>query len=184
MEIVMSRHWGEPKLKKPKCCNNKTLLGSVTFHGDCPCKFKLWNDNGTYYIFWRDWFSPSMTNRDAAALGLCELRTKQKFQYADGDGPDALMIFRNEAIISFTKDDWYYGGIQADYNMCGSFEKMIENSPLVKTLGKPNGYYHKQPWTGLFEDCLKLAGVSPFDTYENKNNKVFKEFILNEHSKS
>ena len=75
----MSRHWGEPKLKKPKCCNNKTLLGSVTFHGDCPCKFKLWNDNGTYYIFWRDWFSPSMTNRDAAALGYVNCVLNRNF---------------------------------------------------------------------------------------------------------
>ena len=61
--------------------------------------------------------------------------------------------------------------------MCDSFEKMIENSPLVKTLGKPNGYYPQQPWTGLFEDCLKLIGVSGLDTYENENNKVLRSLF-------
>ena len=98
MEIVCSRVYGEPKLKKPKFLNNKNLIGSAKF-SQATCK--VWLVEDEVYILHRDWFSSYIGRQEAFEKGLTASFSK-KFVYNDNFGS---LVLRNEAIIKFKKPD-------------------------------------------------------------------------------
>lgn len=95
MEVLCSRIWGGAKLKKPKPCNNKNLLGTVSWINKCQCK--VWVDEDIVYVWHRDWFSRWIPIPEAEKRGLIDKR-KNKFIYNDNFGS---VVLRNEAIFSF-----------------------------------------------------------------------------------
>ena len=169
MQIIVKRKWGEPKLKKPKFLNNKTLLGSITFSSYKPVKCKVWKVDNEYYILHRDWFSQVLDWDKAIKLGIIE-KWNQKFIYNDNF---AGAVLRNECIFKITEEDWYKGdAVLARDNLCVNFGKMIEevypNSPY-------NKYdFCKYEWSYLFEQFVDLAKIGHFNTYTNDNHRLLK----------
>ena len=105
MKIECARHWGQPKLVKPKACNNKNLLSFVSFGwGESrPPKCKVWRSNDTVYVLHRDWFSQSISWEDAISRGIIEPEQyREKFIYKNNYSG---VILRNEAVISFPVPD-------------------------------------------------------------------------------
>ena len=173
MELICERRYGEPKLIKPKCCNNKTLLGNVPFiyaKRRVACNNKLYKDNNTYYLLVRDWFSQSITRKEAVELGLLK-ELKQKFCYDDGEQASTVVL-RNEAIISFTRADWYYG----DYRYGGANAANNLVIQLMKTVGIKNDYPSLE-WERMFERCLTLIGTNILDTAAHNSTKMLRDLV-------
>lgn len=147
MEIICERFYGEPKLKKPKCLNNKTLLGSVDFH---KTKCKLWKVENEYYLLIRDWFSDFISFDKALKLGIID-KYNGKFVYNDNFGS---VVLRNEAIIKFTREDWLEPYCTADTNLCYHLEKLIN---------LPECDLWNHDWLHMFEQCIDLAGYNFLD---------------------
>ena len=80
MRIVKQRFYGEPKLVKPKFCNNKNLLGSVEWNKHCRCK--LWAYGDKYYLLHRDWFSNFLSFSEAKKRGIIDSITYREYANA------------------------------------------------------------------------------------------------------
>ena len=158
MEIVCERKYGEPKLKKPKCLNNKTLLGSVNFN---KTKCKLWKVGNEYYLLIRDWFSPFISFDKAEKLGIINSYYTTFMYNANFGG----VVLRNEAIIKFAREEWQKPYCTANVNLCCQLEKLLN---IRET------HLWNYNWLNMFEQCVVLAGYScldvetPFKTIELK----------------
>lgn len=148
MEIVCERQYGQPKLKKPTFLKPANLLGSVKF-GKASCK--IWKVGDDYYLLHRDWFSDMMPFVEAVKCGLIKERPK-RFLYNDSWG---VVVFRNEALLKFTREDWQTPGISSSTNIVMKLSKMLG-------LGETGLCGHS--WEYLFEQCIKLAGYDECDT--------------------
>ncbi len=162
MELICCRDWGQPKLVKPKFCNNKTLLGTVNFIANCKCK--VWCYNNEYYILHRDWFSRFISYDEAVAHGLVK-QYNCKFIYNDNFGG---VVLRNEAIIKFAREDWYYPTPSMSTNMCLSLEKMLDEKPYSLA---------NNVWESFFERCLQLITSNNFDTGQQWVEPVLRSVI-------
>ena len=149
MRIVKQRFYGEPKLVKPKFCNNKNLLGSVEWNKHCRCK--LWAYGDKYYLLHRDWFSNFLGFSEAKKRGIID-QYNTKFIYDDNFGS---VVLRNEALIEFNREDWHKPTPSMSTNLCLSTEKMLnlDEYSLV--------HYE---WEHLYEQCLNLITPLKFDT--------------------
>lgn len=145
MEIILERKWGEPKLKKPKFLNNKTLLGSVVINKHC--KGKLWKYEDNLYLLHRDWFSSWITAERAVELGIIDKTRNSKFVYDDGER-NMPVVLRNEAILKLIPDDFNDGV----YGLCCKLENL---------LNLKFGDLHFYEWEHLFEQICELGGYSP-----------------------
>lgn len=149
MRIVKQRFYGEPKLVKPKFCNNKNLLGCVEWNKHCGCK--LWAYGDKYYLLHKDWFSNFLSFSEAKNRGIID-QWNTKFVYNDNFGS---VVLRNEALIEFSREDWYKPTPSMSTNLCLSTEKMLnlDEYSLV--------HYE---WEHLYEQCLNLITPLKFDT--------------------
>jgi len=151
LKIECRRRWGEPKLKKPKECNNKTLLGSVNFtFGEKYVKCKVWLCGSTVYVLHRDWFSPSITHEEAYKRGIIDSATRyQKFIYNDNFGG---VILRSEAVLSFQLPDMSRFILDNRFALVKEFAEMVHREwfdlPQVCR------------WEDFFEEILKLVKES------------------------
>ena len=161
MEIVCERKYGEPKLKKPKCLNNKTLLGSVNFN---KTKCKLWKVENEYYLLVRDWFSPFISFDKAEKLGIINSYYK-KFIYNDNFGG---VVLRNEAIIKFAREEWQKPYCTANVNLCCQLEKLLN---IRET------HLWNYNWLNMFEQCVVLAGYNCLDVEKSFKTIDLKELI-------
>gem|GEM_PF-1918507 len=146
MKLECVRYFGEPPLKKPKECNNKTLLGSVRYAGhDKPCKCKLWLSGDTVYVLHRNWFSNTIGFDEAFKLGIIKKTPNSKFVYDDNFGG---VILRNEAIFSFKLPDMSRFILDSRFALVKEFADMrgVEWYNL----------YGIHRWEDFFEEILKL----------------------------
>jgi len=146
MKLECVRYFGEPPLKKPKECNNKTLLGSVRYAGhDKPCKCKIWLVGDTVYVLHRNWFSNSIGFDEAFKLGIVKKTPNSKFVYEDNFGG---VILRNEAIFSFKLPDMQRHFLDNRFDLTKEFADMrgVEWYNL----------YGIHRWEDFFEKILKL----------------------------
>ena len=150
MEIICERVYGEPKLKKPKFLKNDNLVGSVRFNEHC--KNKLWKVEDTYYMLCRDWFSKSISLEEAKKV--FNRATRNKFVYNDSWGE---VVLRNEALISFTREDWQLPTCNAPDNLCIKLENTLRNK--YNREFKLSDY-----WNRMFEETLSTIGSSVLDT--------------------
>lgn len=151
MQIIRSRVYGEPKLKKPKFCNNKNLLGVVTWSSCGKCKCKLWKHRDKYYLLHKDWFSSSVSKERAKELGIIE-SYNGKFIYNDNYGG---VILRNEALIEFSRKDWVSPTPSMTTNLCLATGKMLGQQPWT---------FVEYSWEHVYEQCLNLITSNHFDT--------------------
>ena len=159
MELICKRFWGEPKLKKPKELNNKTLIGKCKYNKHCTFNFYKVDEN--YFILWRDFFSRSMANCDALKAGIIHKYDK-RFVYDDGGF--GVVILRNEAIIKIQKNDWWSGWANDTVsNLCINFAKMVNDNKLFETPVKDTEYLTYE-YEHVFEEFIKVAGINMFDT--------------------
>lgn len=142
MKIVCSRNYGEPKLIKPKVCNNQNLIGSVIWNLKCKCK--VWKVENTIYVLHRDWFSNCIDSDNAVKMGIIK-PIKNKFVYND---TFSVVVLRNEALLSFEAPD---------------LSKFILDNRflLIKELAELLGVewydiYELCRWEDFFERILKL----------------------------
>ena len=148
MKIECSRCWGDPKLNKPKECNNKNLLGSVPFsRGTKPNpKCKVWKSGNTVYVLHRDWFSESISWEEAIEHGIVKPeRYHKKFVYSDNFGG---VILRNEAVISFQMPDLTAFILDTRFELVQEFALMLETAWF--------NLYALHRWEDFFEKILKL----------------------------
>lgn len=118
MEIICERQYGQPKLKKPVFLENENLLGAPKY-GKTSCK--LWKVGEDFYLLHRDWFSDMLPYDEAMKRGLIGERPK-KFVYNDNYG---CIIFRNEALLKFNREDWQMPGISASTNIVMKLAKIL-----------------------------------------------------------
>ena len=78
------------------------------------------------------------------------------------------MVFRNEAIIKFTREDWQKPYCTADVNLCYQLEKLlnIQETDLWN--------YN---WLNMFEQCVVLAGYNCLDVEKSFKTIDLKEII-------
>jgi hypothetical protein len=98
-KINAVRYFGEPKIKKPKYINNKTLIGSVRMFGiggEPKCKVYLYENR--IYVHIRDHFSVMISRDKALELGYVDKLVTPRFAYRDDT---SVVGLRNEALISY-----------------------------------------------------------------------------------
>lgn len=123
MRVICQRRWGQPKLVKPKECNNKNLLGSVNFaFFGKGTKCKVWQYENTIYILHRDWFSDCISFDEAAERGIIEPR-HGKFIYKDNFGGG--VILRNEAVFCFEMPDMTKFILDSRLDLIKQFSTML-----------------------------------------------------------
>ena len=143
MKIIAHRVYGQPKIAKPKFCNNQNFLGSVEFAKGCKCK--VWAHDGMFYLLHRDWFS-NFIPVDVAAKVLGR-KHNHKFIYNDNFGSVGL---RNEALLEITQDDWQDKDCYcAAVNLCATTARM---------LGFPDTELMYYNWENMYEQFLELIG--------------------------
>lgn len=156
MKIECQRYWGQPKLVKPKVCNNKNLLGCVKFSwtGGKGAKCKVWVYDNTVYVLHRDWFSSSMSYDEALKKEIInQKQIKQKFAYNDNFG---CVVLRSEAVISFDLHDLTKFILDNRFSLVQEFAAMLEvNWTSLEGLHR---------WEDFFEDLLDLLKSSMLPT--------------------
>lgn len=163
MELICKRFWSEPKLKKPKELNNKTLIGKCKYNKHCTFNFYKADEN--YFILWRDFFSTTISKIDALNCGIIHKYDK-KFVY-DDSGFGAV-ILRNEAIIKIQENDWRFGWANDTVsNLCISFAKMVNDNKIFEKPVKDTEFFCHE-YEHVFEDFIKVAGIGMFNTEEHK----------------
>jgi len=159
MKIECSRRWGQPKLTKPKECNNKNLLGSVPFswgEGKKP-KCKVWKSDDTIYVLHRDWFSQSISWEEAISREIIKPEQyREKFVYKNNYGG---VVLRNEAIISFKMPDLTEFILNVRFKLVQEFASMMGE---VWT-----DLYALHRWEDFFEEILRLLKSDKEKTKEN-----------------
>ena len=148
MKIECARRWGQPKLIKPKACNNKNLLGSVPFGwGESrPPKCKVWGSNDTVYVLHRDWFSQSISWEEAISRGIIEPEQyREKFIYKNNYGG---VILRNEAVISFPVPDLTAFVLNTRFKLVQDFASMLGVDWV--------DLYALHHWEDFFMEILRL----------------------------
>jgi len=169
MEIIKIRKYGEPKLKLPKELNKQTFIGIIKLFKNCSCK--VWKVEDIYYILHRDWFSPMISYDKALKAGIID-KKRDKFIYNDDFGG---VVLRNEALFTVRKEDWYVPTNSSSTNLCINFSKMV-NDIWCKT---DDWEFVKQPFTGYFEQFLRLIQVSEFENKEHEEwCGIFKRVIV------
>ena len=148
MKIECSRCFGQPKLNKPKECNNINLLGSITFNWGFRkgVKCKVWKSGETVYVLQRDWFSPCISFEEAISHGIIKPEQhRKKFIYNDNFGG---VILRSEAVISFQMPDLTAFILDTRFDLVKEFALMLgEDWTDLSDLYR---------WEDFFEDILKL----------------------------
>jgi len=149
MKLECIRYFGEPPLKKPKECNNKTLLGSVNFSFGIgkPVKCKVWLCDVTVFVLHRDWFSPCISHEEAYKRGIIDSVTRyKKFIYNDNFGG---VILRSEALLSFQLPDMSRFILDNRFALVKEFAELVHREwfdlPQVCR------------WEDFFEEILKLV---------------------------
>jgi len=145
MKVECMRYYGQPKLVKPKECNNKNLLGSVRFSfGKKPVKCKVWLCNNLVYVLHRDWFSDFITFDEAEKRGLIK-PVKNKFVYRDNFGG---VLLRNEAVLSFSVPDTKEGLLKNRFLLTKEFSEMLGVNWA--------DLYNLHRWEDFFEEIIEL----------------------------
>ena len=151
MKIECARHWGQPKLIKPKACNKKNLLSSVSFGwGEGrPPKCKVWRSNNTIYVLHRDWFSPSVSWEDAISRGIIKPEQyREKFIYKNNYSG---VILRNEAVISFPAPDLTAFILDTRFRLCVHAGRGLDGPVRFAPLG---GFFHGDTKTATI-NCIE-----------------------------
>lgn len=82
---------------------------------------KLAGGGEDFYLLHRDWFSDMLPYDEAMKRGLIGERPK-KFVYNDNYG---CIIFRNEVLLKFNREDWQMPGISASTNIVMKLAKIL-----------------------------------------------------------
>lgn len=97
LQLIDWRKYGEPRLVKPKECNNATQIGTAKW-SNASCKIYFIEDTREVFILHRDWYSAYMERSEYNKIHKNQLDIKKKFVYADGGN---TIVLRNEAILKF-----------------------------------------------------------------------------------
>lgn len=143
IEILSSRKWGEPALKKPKELKGVKQVGSVPFGAKCLCPVYVTSTH--IYLKHRDWFSPSISREKAQRAGL-RFNNSPRFIYPDSFGS---VVLRSEAWLRMPlMITTRWKGYLPAYWLCMEFEKF---------LGLKEGVLCVYDWVNMFEALIKLC---------------------------
>ena len=143
IEMLSSRKWGEPPLKKPKELNGVKQAGTVPYGYKCQCPVYVTKTH--IYLKHRDWFSPYISLEKAKEIGIID-KFNGKFIYNDNFGSAVL---RSEAWLRFPLlmiTGWK--GYLPAYGLLMEFEKF---------LGLEEGTLCHYDWENMFEKLIKLC---------------------------
>lgn len=141
IEVLSSRRYGEPKLKKPAELKGVKPIGSAGFGPKCKCPVLVKNE--TVYVKHRDWFSQGISIRTALEYGIVK-KKKNKFVYNDNFGS---VVLRNEAWIRIQVPDWQ------------AFSPHLVDQLISDTeaaLGLEEFSLYGYDWTKFYEDIVQL----------------------------
>lgn len=142
IQIISQRHYGEPKLKKPKELKGITQIGNVPFGPKCKCPVYLTNKQ--IYLKHRDFFSPSISMPHAKYAGIID-KWNQKFMYNDNFGSAVL---RCEAWLRIPKlliTQWQ--GLLPQCGLCIA---------MAQAVNLPEDALFNYDWEHMFEELIKI----------------------------
>lgn len=143
IELISSRKWGEPPLKKPKELKGEKQAGTVPYGHKCQCPVYVTKTH--IYLKHRDWFSPCISIQKAKDAGIIDDWDK-RFIYNDRFGG---VVLRCEAWLHFPLlmiTGWK--GYLPAYGLLMEFEKF---------LGLEEGTLYYYDWVNMFEELIKLC---------------------------